>query len=92
MADVVSVHTSSILLHTGKCQLAGVVLTCSSGNATATFSDSVDGATNPVFSVSVTYLNPLVIFFGDRYAPRFATHLYLTLAANLIATVWSRQL
>ncbi len=91
MADVLGVHVASTLLHTGKGQLAGVVLTCSSGNATATFYDNTAGSGTKIFEASVTYLTPLVIFFGDRYAPRFATGLYLTLAANLFAVVWSRQ-
>ncbi len=44
------------------------------------------------FEAYVSTGMPLVIFFTDRYSPRYAIGLHMVLAANLTATLWTRQL
>ena len=90
MADIQKVYTASALIHTGHGQLAGVVITTTSTTgATATFYDNTAGSGTKLLELIVTNLAPVVIFFSDRFSPRFATGLYLTLAANMSATVWA---
>ena len=92
MPDKVAVYAASALIHTGKGQLAGIVITASAGNPLATFYDNTAGSGTKVLEAYVNTAQPLIIFFSERFAPSFATGLYLVLAANLTATVWSRQL
>ena len=92
MADKVAVYAASALIHTGKGQLAGIVITASAGNPLATFYDNTAGSGTKLFEAYVPVNAGLVILFPERYGPIFATGLYLVLAANLTATVWSRQL
>jgi hypothetical protein len=92
MADTRNVLAASGLIDTGKGVLAGLVITCSSSTAAlATFYDNTAGSGTKILEGYVSSTHPLVIFFSDRFAPIYATGLYLLLAANLTATVWTRQ-
>ena len=92
MADSVQVASSSVLLRTGAGQLVGVVITCSSTAALATFYNNTAGSGTKIFEAHVSTDQPLIIFFSDRFALFFTTGLYLSLAANLTVTVWWREL
>ena len=93
MADARAVYSSSSLIDTGIGQLFGMVITCSSTTpALATFYDNTAGSGTKLFEVYVSAYHPVMLFFGERFVPEYATGLYLSLAANLTATVWSRQL
>ena len=93
MADAVAVYTASAGIHTGKGVLQAVVIsTTSATGVIATFYDNTAGSGTKILEVMIALPNPTVIFFPDRLAPRFATGLYIVLAANMSATVWSRQI
>jgi len=92
MADIVSTHTASALLHTGSGQLIGLVITSSAANAVVTIYDNTAGSGTVIFQAVVSTPQPLVIFFADRFVIKYATGLYLNLASGLSAVVWSRQL
>jgi hypothetical protein len=90
MADSRSVIVSSTLLHTGKGELYGLVITASTGAPLVTIYDNTAGSGTKIFEAYVSSTIPLIIFFQGQFAPRFATGLYVTLAANLTATIWFR--
>ena len=92
MADVVDTKTASALLHTGSGQLVGLVITANAANAVVTIYDNTAGSGTVIFAAVVSTPQPLVIFFADRFALKYATGLYLNLAAGLTAVIWSRQL
>ena len=92
MSDQVQVASTSTLLRTGAGQLVGFVITCSSTAALATFYNNTAGSGTKIFEAHVSTNQPLIIFFSDRFAPFFTTGLYLSLAANLTAAVWWREL
>jgi len=92
MSDSLAVYSASSLIHTGAGQLNAVVLTSSSGAPIATFYDNTAGSGTKLLEMYVPTNYPVIIFFTDRFAPIFVTGLYLALAANITATVWSRQL
>lgn len=92
MSDQVQVVSSSSLLRTGLGQLVGLVITCSSSSALATFYNNTAGSGTKIFEAYISTSYPLVIFFSERFAPFFSTGLFLNLAANLTATVWWREL
>jgi hypothetical protein len=58
---------------------------------TATFYDNTAGSGTKIFEASLVTSGPIVIFFPDYLAPRFATGLYIALGLTISATVWSRQ-
>lgn len=92
MADKHDVKSSSTNLRNGTGILVGMVITCSSATAAlATFYDNTAGSGTKLFEAHVSSYTPLVIFFPERTALAFTTGLYLTLAANLTATVWWRE-
>jgi flagellar biosynthesis protein FliR len=92
MADKSQVASSSTLLRTGRGQMVGFVITCSSTAALATFYDNTSGSGTKIIEAHVSTNQPLVIFFTERFAPYFTTGLYLSLASNLTVTVWWREL
>jgi len=92
MADVVTVLSATATIDTGIGQLAGIVITASAGVPLATFYNNTSAAGVKIFEAYVPSTAPLVIFFSDRFAPRYTIGLHLVLAANLTATVWTRQL
>jgi len=92
MADHRETISVSSLLRTGAGQLMGFSITAAAGAPKATFDDSVDGTGTVIYEVYVSYLTNVTIFFPDRFAPFFTDGLYLTLDADLTATVWWRDL
>jgi len=90
MADGIAVITTGTLIHTGEGQLYGILLTASSGNPLCTIYDNTEGSIPKLIELYGAVNHPVYIFFPDRFAPRFATGLYVALAANLTATVWYR--
>jgi hypothetical protein len=92
MADALTVYTASALVDTGKGQLEGIVISTTTAGATATFYDNTAGSGTRIFEVNVSIGNPAIIFFSERFCIKYVTGLYLTLAANMSAVVWSRQL
>jgi hypothetical protein len=92
MSDKVQVASSSTLLHTGRGQLVGLVFSSSTSSALATFYDNTASSGTKIFEAYVNTNNLVSIFFSDRFAPFFTTGLYMSLAANLTATIWWREL
>jgi hypothetical protein len=92
MADKLAVYSASALIYTGKGQLDGFVISCTSTTAAlTTFYDGLNDGGQKMVEVNVASPDPVIIFFPERFSPTFATGLYLKLAANSTATVWSRQ-
>jgi len=93
MADVISYHSASALIYTGPGELIGFVVSCSSATGTQfEFFDNDEASGTWLFSAFVSSNHPLIIFFPEHVRPRFTIGLYLVLEANVIATVWTRQL
>lgn len=92
MSDHRETISSSTLLRTGKGQLMGLSITATAGAPKATFYDNTAGSGTVIYEANVSYLTNVTIFFPDRFAPFFTTGLYVTLAADLTATVWWRDL
>ena len=93
MADKLQVCTSDTLLVSGSGALAAIVATVQSGasNPKLTFYNNTTGSGTAIFqAVLVSY--PLLIFFPDRFAPRFSTGLYVKVETGIVLTVWWRQL
>ncbi len=90
MADCLNVISASAKIHDGKGQLVGYVISTSDANAKATFYDNTAGSGTKIGEVIVAAGHPAQVFFKDPLAPRFVTGLYLALAANMTATVWTR--
>jgi hypothetical protein len=92
MTDKIYPISTSTLLHTGAGELVGLVLTASVGNPLCTIYDNTTNSGTKIFEAYCGVNHPLIIFFDDRTAPRFGTGLYVALAVNLTATLWTRQL
>jgi hypothetical protein len=91
MADQLNVLSASGLLITGKGQLTGFMISTSAVSGTATFYDNTAGSGTKIVEVIVSTGHPAIVFLSDAFSPRFATGLYLALAASMTATVWSRK-
>ncbi len=91
MADIQVVKTASALIYTGEGWLSGLVVSLSSGTSgTVICYDNTSASGTKIFEAEVYSLHdPLIIFFADRYAPRFATGLYIELDANMVAVMWA---
>lgn len=97
MADYVSVHSVSTLVHTGKGQFTGIVLTAKSGTPLCTIYNNTTNAGTKIFEAYAPVNHPLVILFDDRFAPRFTTGCYIELTGSadpsiVTATFWTRRL
>jgi hypothetical protein len=92
MADVVTITTIGALIHTGKGQLVGMVITASTGNPLTTFYDNTASTGTKLFEVYTSASHPTMIFFPDKFALRFSTGCYIAMAANQSATIWTRQI
>jgi hypothetical protein len=91
MADLITTKTASSLLYTGPGYIAGLIVTNSNAAAeTVTIYDAVTAVAPKIFEAHVNTNSPLIIFFSDKYAIRFAVGAYLVLAADLTATLWVR--
>jgi hypothetical protein len=92
MADIQQVKISSGGVITGRGILSGIVasVSASATQATLTAYDNTAGSGTVIFQVEVyAEQGPVVVFFEDRFAPRFSTGLYLALDANLTVVVWA---
>ena len=93
MADVVTVQAASQnkQLTTSPGAVAGLVITSTSATPTSLALYDYDGAGPPstkIFEAMVGSDGPLVVFFADRFAPRFTAGLWLISGANLSVTIW----
>ena len=93
MADVVAVYPASqnLQLTTSPGAVVGLVITSTSATPTslALYDYVGNGSPTPkIFEAVVGSDGPLVIFFADRFAPRFADGLWLISGANLTITIW----
>ena len=89
--DVYRVLSASALVYTGPGWLAGLVCSCKEPNAHAilTLYDNTAGSGTKTFEAEIDGSNqPFVLFFQDRYAPRFTTGCYASLAAGLVVNIW----
>ena len=94
MADSISVLSSTGQVHSGKCQLVGMIITYTGASGgKATFDDSVGGSGTKLVEVVAGPSSPVIVFFGERFYPLFSTGMYLTLGSpGMSATLWVRQL
>ena len=93
MADIQQVKTSSGTVITGQGILTGIVASVDAAatQATLTAYDNTAGSGTIIFQVEVYATQPFVLFFADRFAPRFGTGMYLSLDANLTVVVWGSE-
>ena len=94
MADIQQVKTASGVVVSGRGLLTGVVASVdgSASRGTVTFYDNTAGSGTVIFQVEVfSEVGPLVVFFEDRFAPRFGTGLYLEVDAGLVVVVWASE-
>ena len=94
MADVLQVVTTSTSVITGKGVLTGLIVSLgtTSSSGTIIIYDNTAGSGTIIFQAEVfSNSPPLVIMFEDRFAPRFATGLYVALDANVIANIWATE-
>jgi hypothetical protein len=93
MPDILVVKNASGVVCAGKCQLVGYIITCTAtSGGQAIFDDSVDGSGTQLVSVRATAYAPVSVYLKEPFFPLFSTGMYLTLAANMSATLWLRQL
>ena len=94
MSDIQQVKTTSGTIISGRGILNGIVasVTAVDTKATLTAYDNTTASGTVIFQVAVySSQAPLVLYFPDRFAPRFETGLYLALDANLAVVVWASQ-
>lgn len=94
MADSISVLSASGQVYSGKCQLAGMIITYTGASGgKATFDDSIGGSASKVVEVVAGPYSPVIVFFRESFFPLFSTGMYLTLGSpGMSATLWVRQL
>jgi hypothetical protein len=93
MSDVISVLSASGEVYEGRCQLVGAITTCTAtSGGQATLDDSSDGSGTKLFSVRATAYAPAIILLPEHLYPTFSKAMYLTLGANMTATLYTRQL
>ena len=94
MSDLHAVLTASGLAHTGPGILTGLVLSIDGSTAvTLTAYDNTAASGTIIFQAHISPESaeqPFSVFFSDRYAPRFATGLYLAMsAAGMSVNYWA---
>ena len=92
MADIQQVKTSSGSVTSGRGILTGIVasLAGTASQGTLTVYDNTAGSGTVIFQAEIfSDSQPLVIFFADRFAPRFTTGLYVTLESGLVVNIWA---
>lgn len=94
MTDKLYIYTpdQNLQVDTGKGHLAGVIITSTSltGPKGCTIFDYA-GAGPPsekIFEVMVNAYTPVIIFFNDRYAPRFQDGVWLIAGAEVYVTMY----
>ena len=91
MADTQQVNTTSSLLVSGRGILQGLIacVSAASSQATLTLYDNTSASGTVLFQIELySSAEPFMIFFPDRFAPRFETGLYLSLDSNLVVNIW----
>ncbi len=94
MADIQQVMAGSGAVVSGRGILTGIVASVdgSATRGTLTAYDNTTGSGTVIFRVEVfSEQGPVVVFFADRFAPRFETGLYLMLDANVVVNVWASE-
>jgi hypothetical protein len=94
MSDIQQVKTSSGAIITGSGILNGIAASVGTPatQATLTAYDNTSASGTVIFQVEIyADQQPVVIFFPDRFAPRFSTGLFLALDADLMVVVWASQ-
>ena len=94
MADIQQVKTASGVVVSGRGMLTGIVASVdgSASRGTVTAYDNTAASGTVIFQVEVfSEEGPLVLFFSDRFAPRFGTGLYVAMDANVVAVVWASE-
>ncbi len=102
MADALEIISTSTLIDTGKGWLAGVVISCNSTSPAQVifYDNTVEPEVEPnakVLSVYVSSPNPVIIFFQDRFAPRYNVGLFVSITnssqeAATVATIWTHEI
>jgi hypothetical protein len=93
MSDNIYIYTptQNLQVATGKGLLSGVIVTSSSTTPALCSIYDYFGAGPPaikIFEVEVASPQPVIIFFQDRFAPRFAAGLWLITPANVYVTMF----
>ena len=97
MADKLYLYnpTQNLQVDTGKGHLAGVIITCDDQAAAGavTIYDYAGGGppSEKIFEVVVTAPIPIIIFFNDRYAPRFQDGLWLISTDHVYVTMYAHM-
>ena len=93
MSDSISVLTASGQVYADKCQLVGLIVTCTApGGGQAVLDDSKDGSGTPLLAVRASAYSPVILFLQERFFPLFSTGMYLTLGGSMTAILWVRRL
>lgn len=92
MTDVNWVYTINTLIYTGKGHVAGLVASTTAANGGITLRDGLDASYPKMFQVAFDSAHPFMVFFNDRYSPRFYTGLYLEITAATQITIWLHKI
>jgi len=89
-ADIQIVLTTSTSIYTGRGILAGLVAsTTAATGGVLTIYDETTPRT-PIFQATVKPTDPpLILFFADRFAPRFNTGCLVDISGTLYVNVWA---
>jgi hypothetical protein len=95
MASYQQVINAATLVHTGAGYLAGLVVSVDGATPlTLTCYDNTAASGTIIFQAHIspeTVQQPFVIFFEDRFAPRFATGLYVAVSGiGFSINLWAR--
>lgn len=91
-ADIQICITASTLIYTGGGFLAGLVASIRSGGASGLISvyDNTSAAGTPILELAIIAgLAPFVLFFNDRFAPRFNTGCYVAITGDVSLNLWA---
>jgi len=93
MADQSGVYTADELVNTGAGNVFGLVASVTSAGADGELIlyDNTAGSGTKIFQAVLTGA-PLIIFFSDRFSPKFDTGLYAVIPTGISLTLWYRQL
>jgi hypothetical protein len=95
MANYQQVITASSLIHTGEGYLAGLVVSVDGATPLSlTCYDNTAGSGTVIFQAHISpesVQQPFTLFFPDRFAPRFATGLYVSISGvGMAVNLWAR--
>jgi hypothetical protein len=92
MADTISVHKTSELVHNGPGHVAGIVASTSDVAMGLSIYDGLDNTGTLLFELMFDVDHPVVIFMNDRFAPRFQTGCYLEMTDPVTVTIWCHKI